>query len=76
VKGEDDWMSKYFFTGGTMPSADLLHHFQDDVALQQQWAVNGKHYSRTLEDWLARQDSQRAAILPIMKVPGLLFWQL
>jgi cyclopropane fatty-acyl-phospholipid synthase-like methyltransferase len=72
VKGEDDWMAKYFFTGGTMPSADLLHHFQDDLALQQQWAVNGTHYSRTLEDWLQRQDRQRAAILPIMKVRPLL----
>ncbi|CAL5229419.1 g12740 [Coccomyxa viridis] len=67
VKGEDDWMSKYFFSGGTMPSADLLHHFQDDVSLQQQWAINGKHYSRTLEDWLQRQDRQRAEVLPIMK---------
>ena len=41
---------------------------QDDVSLQQQWAINGKHYSRTLEDWLQRQDRQRAEVLPIMKV--------
>ncbi|CAL8464900.1 g4435 [Coccomyxa elongata] len=79
VKGEDDWMAKYFFTGGTMPSADLLHHFQDDLALQQQWAINGTHYSRTLEDWLKRQDKQRAAIMPIMektygKDQGLRWW--
>ena len=47
---------------------------QDDVALQQQWAVNGVHYSRTLEDWLARQDRQRGAILPIMKVGNSCFY--
>ena len=41
---------------------------QDDVSLQQQWAVNGKHYSRTLEDWLRRQDLQRPEVLPIMRV--------
>ena len=41
---------------------------QDDVSLQQQWAVNGKHYSRTLEDWLQRQDRQRKQVLAIMKV--------
>ena len=44
---------------------------QDDVSLQQQWLVNGRHYSRTLEDWLARQDAQRAQILPIMEVTKL-----
>ena len=41
---------------------------QDDVSLQQQWAVNGTHYSRTLEAWLHKQDSQRKEVLAIMEV--------
>lgn len=67
VKGEDDWMTKYFFSGGTMPSMDLLLHFQDDLCLQRQWYVNGQHYSKTLEAWLQRQDAHRKELMPLFE---------
>lgn len=67
VKGEDDWMAKYFFSGGTMPSLDLLLYFQEHLAIERQWYVNGTHYSRTLETWLRNQDSHRGEIMPIFR---------
>ncbi|XP_028807031.1 (S)-coclaurine N-methyltransferase [Neltuma alba] len=66
-KNEDDWITRYFFTGGTMPSANLLLYFQDDVTVVNHWLVNGKHYAQTSEEWLKRMDQNLTSIKPIME---------
>jgi cyclopropane-fatty-acyl-phospholipid synthase len=66
VEGEANWMGRYFFTGGVMPSFDLLDRSQDWYQLEQAWQVNGKHYSRTLEAWLDNTDAREAQIMPVL----------
>jgi cyclopropane-fatty-acyl-phospholipid synthase len=66
VQDGSDWMSKYFFTGGTMPSEALLLNFQDDVQMERQWWVSGTHYERTANHWLAALDAAREPVLPML----------
>lgn len=67
VKDESDWMSKYFFTGGIMPSDDLLLYFNDHLSIEQHWHVSGMHYAKTAEAWLANMDSRKKEIMPVFE---------
>lgn len=66
IRSDHDWMTRYFFSGGTMPSRDLLHYFADHFFLKKQWAVSGIHYQKTLEAWLQRMDERKERIMPLM----------
>lgn len=62
VKSDSDWMSKYFFTGGIMPSADIFDYFNDDFSVINYWKINGEHYAKTCRDWLKNHYAKKAKI--------------
>ncbi|MFK7888946.1 MAG: class I SAM-dependent methyltransferase [Gammaproteobacteria bacterium] len=60
-RGPSDWMTRYFFGGGMMPSDALPYQFPEHLQVLDQWRWSGTHYSKTLEAWLERMDASGAA---------------
>ncbi len=61
-KAGDDWMSRYFFSGGIMPSNFLFSYFSKGFSLKEQRIYSGTHYHLTSEHWLKNMDQHRHEI--------------
>ena len=66
-KGPGDWMSRHFFSGGIMPSADLPMRIGGDLTVDKHWQWSGDHYARTLRAWLNKMDARKSAVMPVLE---------
>ena len=67
TEGSSNWMGRYFFTGGIMPSKSLFSNYEDDLKIAQQWTWNGKHYEQTSNHWLENLDQNRNQVLSVLE---------
>jgi len=66
-EGKGDWMGRNFFSGGIMPSHQLLLYFQKDLKIESTWRFSGTHYERTSLAWLNKMDSRKKEIIEVFK---------
>ena len=66
-EGEGDWMGRNFFSGGIMPSHQLLLYFQKKINIEESWRFNGSHYEKTSLAWLKKMDKNKERIMAIFK---------
>ena len=67
VNDKTDWIAQHFFTGGVMPSHDLIRQFGDLLEVEADWRWSGAHYEKTAKAWLANYDANFETIWPVLK---------
>lgn len=67
TEGSDNWMGKYFFSGGQMPAADTFLYFQQQLNIESRWINNGQHYEKTANHWLENMDNNKTQVMELFK---------
>ena len=63
----EDWIAQHFFTGGVMPSHQLIRQYADLFEVEKEWRWSGVHYQRTALAWLENFDANRDAIEAVLR---------
>jgi cyclopropane-fatty-acyl-phospholipid synthase len=50
-----------------MPSDDLIFKFNQHLVVERHWRINGRHYQKTADAWLANMDKRQEAIMPVLE---------
>lgn len=67
LDNKSDWIAQHFFTGGIMPSHDLIGACSGSFRVEQDWQWSGEHYARTARHWLENFSDNGAEIDRILR---------
>lgn len=65
TSGRADWIGRTFFTGGMMPSVDLIERVPSPFSVEDRWIMSGLHYKRTADAWLAKHCENKDEIVEL-----------
>jgi cyclopropane-fatty-acyl-phospholipid synthase len=78
TEDREDWIAQHFFTGGIMPSHDLIRQFPDCFGVEREWRWDGRHYARTAKHWLDNYDRNAQDVRKVLATvygPSARLWR-
>lgn len=67
AKNSGDWIAQHFFSGGIMPSHDLMAACASGFEVEADWRWSGWHYAQTARHWLENFTKNADAIDVILR---------